>query len=165
MIWPSIISNSHGKLKEMKGLGWTDPSHLWNKSRSETVLRSWFRWWVPPANIKIKRVTMIGTFVYIEMYTCIHVYLHIYIACISYLLEMFPSIHGSNWWLLNIQRFTGFCFGTGPRPDFVRGVEAQVSVAIHGSFRRPSTFQRLFQHTPRAHPRQSPKPIMKEIPL
>ena len=26
-------------------------------------------------------------------------------------------------------------------------------------------FQRLFQHTPRAHPRQSPKPIMKEIPL
>ena len=25
--------------------------------------------------------------------------------------------------------------------------------------------QRLFQHTPRAHPRQSPKPIVKEIPL
>ena len=40
------------------------------------------------------------------------------------------------------------------------------------TFRRDQTLlkgfpssQRLFQHTPTAHPRQSPKPIMKEIPL
>ena len=48
-----------------------------------------------PANNQNKRVTMIGTFVYIEMYTCIHLYLYIYnyITCISYLLEMYVSFH------------------------------------------------------------------------
>ena len=71
----------------------------------------------------------------------------------------------TNWWLLNIQRFTGFCFGTGPRPDFCckrrdRGTSFSCNPWIVS--KTFGTFQRLFQHTPISHT-QSAIPRQRQL--
>ena len=66
---------------------------------------------------------------------------------------------GSSWFLL------GFFGGTDIFCVPLLGLAAAELVFKNPAAEKNELCQRLFQHTPRAHPRQSPKPIMKETPL